>query len=98
MFVIHAGDSAKKKSLKLMRDLWACGIPVSEALAKESLRAQLKSADKEGAKLSLIMGQKEMYENSVIVRDMHTGLQENVSLDAIGDEIKKRWKENSKHH
>ncbi len=93
VYLVHAGDSAKKKALKLMKDLWAQGIPISESLAKGSLRAQLKSANKEGIVLALILGQKEIYENSVILRNMRTGLQENFSLDRIVVEIKKRWRE-----
>ncbi len=93
VYLMHAGDSAKKKALGLIRDLWAEGIPVSESLAKGSLRAQLKSADKEGVALALILGQKEIYENSVILRNMRTGLQENFPLDRIVVEIKKRWRE-----
>lgn len=92
VFLVHAGDSAKKKAFKLMRDLMAEGIQVSEALAKESLKAQLKSADKEGVQIALILGQKEIYESSVIVRDMRTGLQESVNLGKIVNEIKKRWR------
>lgn len=93
VYLMHAGDSAKKKALGLIKDLWAQGIPISESLAKGSLRAQLKSADKEGIALALILGQKEIYENSVILRNMRTGLQENFPLDRIVAEIKKRWRE-----
>lgn len=98
VFVVHAGDSAKKKALALVRDLWNRGVPVSEALTKGSLRAQLKTADKEGVRLALIIGQKEIYENSVILRDMQTGLQENVGIDTIVEEIRKRWRENPRLH
>ncbi len=90
VFLAHAGDSAKKKALHLMRDLMSQGVPVSEALARESLKAQLKVADKEGVGFALILGQKEIYESSVIIRDMRTGLQETVKLDRVVDEIKKR--------
>jgi histidyl-tRNA synthetase len=92
-FLIHAGESAKRKTLGLIKQMEAAGIPVSEALARESLKAQLKAACKEGATLALILGQKEIYESSVIIRDMRTGLQESVPLDKIVEEIKKRWKE-----
>lgn len=91
VFILHAGDSAKKKAIRLMKDLVDAGIPISESLAKDSLRAQLKSADKEGDHIALILGQKEIYESSIIIRDMRTGLQESVSLEKIVDEIKKRW-------
>lgn len=92
VFVAHAGELAKKKALVLIKTLQAEGIAISEALARDSLKAQLKAADKEGTPLSLILGQKEIYEGSVIVRDMRTGLQESISLDKIVEEIKKRWK------
>ncbi|MEK7195385.1 MAG: histidine--tRNA ligase [Patescibacteria group bacterium] len=94
VFLAHAGDSAKKKALKLIRDLYGAGIPIAESLSKESLKAQLKSADKSGAAIALIMGQKEIYESNIIMRDLRTGLQETVSLDKIVGEIKKKFKEN----
>jgi len=92
VFLTHAGDTAKKKAFVLLRDLRKAGITVSEVLAKESLNAQLRSADKEGIGLALILGQKEIYEQSIIIRDLKTGLQESVLLDKLVDEIKKRLK------
>ena len=92
VFLAHAGDLAKKKAFALLKELRSRDIMVSEALAKESLKAQLKSADKEGIGLALILGQKEIYENSVIVRDLVTGVQEAVLLEKLPEEIKKRLK------
>lgn len=93
VFLAHAGELAKKKALKLQRDLRLQGIYAAENLSKDSLKAQLKSADREGIGLTLILGQKEIYEKSAILRDMRTGLQETITLDKIVDEIKKRQKE-----
>lgn len=92
VFVTHAGDMAKKKAFLLLRDLRKAGIPVSESLAKESLNAQLRAADKEGIGLAVILGQKEIYEKSIIIRDLKTGLQESVLLEKLVEEIKKRLK------
>lgn len=92
VFLAHAGDPAKRKALAIIKMLEAEKIPVSEFLFKESLKAQLKHADKEGAALALILGQKEIYESSIIIRDMRTGLQESVALDKLISEIKKRSK------
>lgn len=92
VFVAHAGDTAKRKSFQFVEELRRAGIHIKEALAKESLKGQLKSADREEAKLALIFGQKEIYENTVIVRDLMNGLQETVPLDRIVEEIKKRLK------
>lgn len=90
VFLAHAGEPAKKKAFLLLRDLRAQGIMVTEALAKESLAAQLKVADKEKIGLALILGQKEIFEKSVIVRDLTAGMQETVSFEKLFGEIKKR--------
>jgi len=92
VFLAHAGELAKKKAFSLLKDLRGKGISVAEALAKESLKAQLKVADKEGIAIALILGQKEIYENNIIVRDLVSGTQEAVMLDKLPDEIKKRLK------
>jgi histidyl-tRNA synthetase len=92
VFLAHAGDLAKKKAFAVLKDLRGKGFLVVEALSKESLKAQLKVADKEGIALALILGQKEIYENSIIVRDLTNGLQEAVSLEKLAEEIKKRQK------
>lgn len=97
VFVAHVGELAKKKSIKLIEELRASGISVHEALAKESLKAQLKTADRERIILALIFGQKEIYEENIIIRDLRTGLQEAVSLTKLVPEIKKRLKQDSAH-
>jgi histidyl-tRNA synthetase len=90
VFLIHVGDLAKKRSLKIIEDLRVAGISVSESLGRESLKAQLKTADKEGMQLALILGQKECFEGSIIIRDLRKSLQENVQLATLVPEIKKR--------
>ncbi len=90
VFLVHAGDLAKKKAFGLLAELRKHGIAVSESLSKESLSAQLKAADKEGTGLALILGQKEIYENSIIIRDLRTGVQEAVPRERLTEEIKKR--------
>ncbi len=92
VFFVHVGDLAKKKSLRIIENLRKAGIPVSEALGRESLKAQLKTADKEGFELALIFGQREVFEESIIVRDLRKSLQETVSLSKLTEEVKKRLK------
>lgn len=92
VFVIHVGEEAKKKTLTLFEELRKANVKVLEALGRESLKAQLKIADKNQAKFSLIIGQKEVFEESVIVRDMTSGIQETVPMIKIAEEIKKRLK------
>jgi histidyl-tRNA synthetase len=91
-FLVHVGDAAKKHAFSLLKDLRKSGISVTESLAKDSLNAQLRTADKEGLGFALILGQKEIYENSIIVRDLTTGNQEPILLEKLVEELKKRLK------
>ncbi|HEY4526084.1 MAG TPA: histidine--tRNA ligase [Candidatus Paceibacterota bacterium] len=90
VFFIHVGEMAKKKSLRIIEILRSAGISVSESLGRDSLKAQLKSADKEGIEMALILGQRELFEESIIVRDLRNSLQETVSLSKLVEEIRKR--------
>ncbi len=90
VFVIHIGEIAKRKTFALMEELKRNRIAASEAFGKDSLQAQMRVADKEEAKMALIIGQKEVYEEATIIRDMKTGIQETVPNSKLIEEIKKR--------
>lgn len=92
VFFIACGEQAKKSSLRFINQLRRAGLVVSESLGKDSLRAQLKIADRLKVPLALIFGQKEVFEGTIIVRDMVSGAQETVLLDNIVEEVKKRLK------
>jgi len=90
VFFIQIGQPAKKRGLSLIEEFYRSGIKVIESLGKESLKSQLKAADKEECELALILGQCEVFEDSVIIRDMKSGVQETVPLSKAVGEVKKR--------
>jgi histidyl-tRNA synthetase len=92
VFLAQLGYLGKKKSLKLFEDLRRANIQVGESFDRDSLKSQLKIADKYGAQLTLFLGQKEALEGTVLIRNMETGRQETVKLENAVAEIKKRLK------
>jgi len=90
VIVISLGDAAKKLALKMEAELWREGIPTTSAMGKESIRAQLKLANKQNIPFALIVGQKEALSGSVILRDMIDGVQETIALKKYLDLIKKK--------
>lgn len=92
VFVIHVGEQAKKQSLRIIEELRMAGITAREVLSKDSLKSQMKVADREGALFAVILGQREIFEKSVIIRDLESGLQETVPFDKMIEELKKRLK------
>ena len=92
VFFVAVGDQAKRASLRPINHLRTHGIPVVESLGKKSLKAQLKVAEKCEATLALIFGQREVFEGSIIVRDLRSSAQETVVLDRLAEEVKRRLK------
>lgn len=92
IFLVQLGMMGKKKSLKLFEALREAGISTAESLSRDSIKAQLKIADRLKVKFALILGQQEALDGSVIIRDMETGVQETVPLEKVIDEVKKRFR------
>jgi len=92
VFLAQLGNLAKRKSLKLLGDFRKAKIKVAESFGRDSLKAQLNRADRIGVKYTLILGQKEALEGTIIIRDMKTGKQEIVKLDKVVEEMKGRLK------
>jgi len=92
VFLAQLGDLAKKKSLKLFEDFRKAKIPISESFGRDSLKAQLNRANRLGVRYTLILGQKEALEGTIIIRDMASGRQEVVKMEKAVGEMKRRLK------
>ena len=92
VFLVQIGKPAKKMAFCLIEAFRSAGIKIIESLGKESLKAQMKLADKEGVEMALILGQREVFEESIIIRDMKSGAQETVPLSKVVEKVKKRLK------
>jgi len=87
VFCIQLGDDAKRESLKLVSDLRRKGIKTLGALGKASIRDQLDKARQFEVRYSLVMGQMEVREKKIIIRDMEKGTQEIIPFDGIVDRM-----------
>jgi histidyl-tRNA synthetase len=90
LLVVQLGDSAKQIAFDLVDQLTRAGVSATAAIGKDGIRAQLKQADKLGVALSLIIGQKEAMEKSIIIRDMTSGMQDTVPLKDVVKEVQAR--------
>lgn len=90
VYVIHLGFGPKIRSLLLIDTLKRAGITVYHDLASDSLSAQLRDAEAQNVRYSIIMGQKEFVEQTVILRDMQERNQEYVSLSDLPKKLKRR--------
>lgn len=81
VFVAQLGPEAKKKCLKVIETLREHGVHTIGALGEASLKSQMRLADKFGAKYTLLLGQMEVKEGTIILRDMAAGKQESMPFD-----------------
>ncbi len=92
VFFAQLGMMPRQKGLSLLEDFRKARISVAEAFSKDSLKNQLRMADRLKVKYTLILGQKEVFEDMIILREMRTGKQETVNIDKIVDVVKKKLK------
>ena len=92
IFFAQLGNLAKKKSLNVFAELEKNGIIVAESFGRGSLKSQLRVADRAAVEITLIIGQKEAIDGTVIVKNMKNGTQETVIMEKLVPMIKKMLK------
>jgi len=92
IFLAQLGQLAKRKSMKLFEEFRSAKIPIAESFSKDSLRAQLRTANKMNMRWVLIFGQKEALEDFITLKDMETGVQKEIKLDKVVSEMKSKIK------
>ena len=92
IFLAQLGDFAKRKSLVLFEEFRRNGIKAGTSLGRDSIKAQLRIANRLGVKFTLIIGHKEAIDKTIILREMDSGIQEVVPMEDIIEAVKKRLK------
>lgn len=90
VFLAQLGFQAKKRAMRLLSELLLEGVRVRSSFARNSLSSQLRVADKLEAEYAIIIGEKELYDRSIILRDMKTGNQETLEMKDLVPELKNR--------
>ena len=87
--IIQLGFAPKIRSLLLIDELRREGILVNQNLTSDSLSTQLRQAEETGAKYSIIIGQKEYVDGTVIFRDMIGKNQETIPQSTLVSRLKR---------
>ena len=85
LYVGILGKEARSKAYKIVTNLRAEGFVVETDYLGRSVKAQMKYANKIHAKNTIIIGDNELAENKGRLKNMETGEEINVSLDAVKD-------------
>lgn len=81
IYIAGLGEEAQKKAFTLVKEVRETSLIAECDIVGRSLRAQMKYADKIGAKFSMVIGENEINENKAILKNMETGKKTEVPLD-----------------
>ena len=83
VYIIAMGEEAKLKAVELTSSFRAKGISADIDYIDRKLKAQMKSADRLGAKYVIVLGETELEEQAVNVKDMKLGEQQKVAFSGL---------------
>ena len=83
LFIVAMGEKATLKAVEIAKDMRDEGFSVVYDLNGRSLRAQMKYADKLGAKFNVVIGDNEVENKVVTLKDMATGESSEINLDTF---------------
>lgn len=83
LYVGILGKKAKASAYQFVQRLRKAGLIVETDYLDRSVKAQMKYANKIGAKNTVIIGEDELLQNKAKLKNMETGEQTEVSLDQI---------------
>lgn len=89
IFFASLGTSAHAFSIRLARQIRDSGIK-AELGYGESLKSQMRKADRSGVRYVLITGDEEMKKGYAVLRDMRTKAQENIELERVFEILTKK--------
>lgn len=86
LYILSLGDEESKKGFEISEKLRSQNYKIERDIFERSFKAQMKYADKIGAKNLLVIGEEELKSNKAKIKNMATGEEKEVSLEA--EEIK----------
>ncbi len=85
IYIASMGAAAEIKALSLVGELRARGVAAECDITGRSLKAQMKYADKIGAKYAVVLGDNELAEGKAQLKNLRDGEKSDIEIDKIAD-------------
>ena len=90
VFGVPLGEQAKIELARLAAALRAAGVRVDLAYGDRGIKGAMRAADRSGARIALVAGDRDIDAGTVGVKDLSTGSQSDVALDSVVAEVLSR--------
>ena len=89
LFIVTMGEEADRYAVKLLNDLRKNCVKADKDYLNRKIKGQMKQADRLNAKYTIVIGDQELENNSIAIKNMTTGESENIQLDQLINYFKK---------
>ena len=83
IYLIGLGDEARSTMIKILGEIRNEGFYIEFDPLRRSIKSQLRESNKLGASITIILGEKEMEEQCVQIKDLSSGNQQSAPFDSI---------------
>jgi histidyl-tRNA synthetase len=88
VYGVPLGDAAKARLVAIAGELRAAGVRVDLAYGGKGLKGAMKGADRSGARLAIVLGERDIAEGSAQLKDLVSGEQQAVALTELVDRVR----------
>ncbi|MFC9229340.1 histidine--tRNA ligase [Streptomyces decoyicus] len=90
VYAVPLGEEARRVLFGVVTELRRSGVATDFAFGGKGLKNAMKSANRSGARLALVAGERDLAEGVVQLKDLESGEQSAVALDGVAEEIRRR--------
>ena len=90
VFGVPLGDEAKLVLAKVAGALRAAGVRVDLAYGDRGMKGAMRAADRSGARIALVAGDRDVEAGTIGIKDLTSGEQVDVAVDAVVAEVTSR--------
>ena len=83
LFIVTMGEEAERYSVKLLNQLRKSGIKADKDYLQRKVKGQMKQADRLNAQYTVVIGDQELENEVIDVKDMSTGETETINLNNL---------------
>jgi histidyl-tRNA synthetase len=89
LFIVTMGEQADRYAVKLLNDLRKQGVRADKDYLSRKIKGQMKQADRLNANYTIVVGDQELENDKINVKNMQTGESEEITLSEIVNYFKK---------
>jgi histidyl-tRNA synthetase len=90
VFGVPLGEQAKLELARIGAQLRAAGLRVDLAYGDRGIKSAMRAADRSGARVALVAGDRDIAAGTIGVKDLSTGEQLDIPVDAVIGEVRSR--------